>query len=149
MGSGAAAQGRRHRRRASYAAQPGFLENTIVILMSGDARRKLRHDCDQQPHRSSVVVLVLASLDIRRAILNIGQTAAMKPLLLALLLGLNLLGSPVMATEEPPFTVKSAHGEFEVRDYPALVAAEVTVKGDRKDAAGKGFRRNRPIVTAA
>ena len=64
----------------------------------------------------------------------------MKPLLFVLLFGLNLLGTPVMATEEPPFTVKSAQGEFEVRDYPALVAAEVTVTGDRKDAAGKGFR---------
>jgi hypothetical protein len=64
----------------------------------------------------------------------------MKPLLLALLLGVNLLGTPVMATEEPPFTVKSAQGEFEIRDYPALVAAEVTVTGDRKDASSKGFR---------
>lgn len=45
-----------------------------------------------------------------------------------------------MATEEPPFKVVSSNGAFEVRDYPALVAAEVTVTGDRKDAAGKGFR---------
>jgi len=64
----------------------------------------------------------------------------MKPLLLALLFGLNLLGTPVMATEEPPFTVKSAQSEFEVRDYPALVAAEVTVTGDRKQVSSKGFR---------
>ncbi len=64
----------------------------------------------------------------------------MKPLLLALLFGLNLLGTLAMATEEPPFTVKSAQGEFEIRDYLALVAAEVTVTGDRKDASGKGFR---------
>lgn len=64
----------------------------------------------------------------------------MKALLIALLSGLNLLGTPAMATEEPPFTVKSTHGEFEVRDYPAMVAAEVTVTGDRKNAAGKGFR---------
>lgn len=45
-----------------------------------------------------------------------------------------------MATEEPAFTVKLAQGNFEVRDYPALVAAEVTVLGSRKEAAGKGFR---------
>lgn len=64
----------------------------------------------------------------------------MKPLIFALLLGLNLLGTPAMATEEPKFTLKSAQGEFEVRDYPDLVAAEVTVGGDRKDAAGRGFR---------
>ena len=58
----------------------------------------------------------------------------------ALLLGLNLLGAPAMATEEPPFTVSVKQGDFEVRDYPALVAAEVSVSGDRKDAASKGFR---------
>ncbi len=63
-----------------------------------------------------------------------------KPLFFALMLGLNLLGSPAMATEEPPFTVHLAKGDFEVRDYPALVAAEVSVPGDRKDAASKGFR---------
>ena len=45
-----------------------------------------------------------------------------------------------MATEEPPFTVSVKQGDFEVRDYPALVAAEVSVSGDRKDAASKGFR---------
>ena len=64
----------------------------------------------------------------------------MKPLILALLFGLNLLGTPAMATEEPKFTLKTVQGEFEVRDYPALVAAEVTVGGNRKDAAGRGFR---------
>jgi hypothetical protein len=85
-------------------------------------------------------VVVLALLDFRRAIPSIGKTVAMKSFLLALLFGLNLLGTPVMATEEPPFILKFARGEFEVRDYPALVAAEVTVSGDRKDAAGKGFR---------
>ncbi len=64
----------------------------------------------------------------------------MKFLCPALLLGLNLLGAPAMATEEPPFTVSVKQGDFEVRDYPALVAAEVSVSGDRKDAASKGFR---------
>jgi hypothetical protein len=63
-----------------------------------------------------------------------------KPLLFALILGLNMLGSPAMATEEPPFTVHLAKGEFEVRDYPALVAAEGSVPGDRRQAASKGFR---------
>lgn len=31
-------------------------------------------------------------------------------------------------------------GHFEVRDYPALVVAEVTVEGEQKEAASKGFR---------
>ncbi len=64
----------------------------------------------------------------------------MRSLLVAVALVLNLLGTPVVATEEPPFTVELKHGDFEVRDYPPLVVAEVTVKGERKDAAGKGFR---------
>ncbi len=63
----------------------------------------------------------------------------MRSLLLAAALALNL-GTPVMATEEPPFTVELKQGEFEVRDYPPLIVAEVSVTGDRRDAAGTGFR---------
>ena len=60
--------------------------------------------------------------------------------LFAVALALNLLGPPVMATEEPAFTVVLKHGAFEVRDYPPLVVAEVAVTGSRTEAAGKGFR---------
>jgi hypothetical protein len=45
-----------------------------------------------------------------------------------------------MATEEPPFTVSLKAGDLEVRDYPALIAAEVTVGGDRAQAVNAGFR---------
>ncbi len=45
-----------------------------------------------------------------------------------------------MATEEPPFTLVRSDGDFSLRDYPGLVSAEVTVTGDRKAAASKGFR---------
>ncbi len=45
-----------------------------------------------------------------------------------------------MAVEEPSFKTIVREGAFEVRDYPALVVAEVTVSGDQKEAAGKGFR---------
>ena len=45
-----------------------------------------------------------------------------------------------MAVEEPSFHSVLHEGAFEVRDYPALVVAEVTVGGDQKEAAGKGFR---------
>ena len=45
-----------------------------------------------------------------------------------------------MATEEPAFTSVVKDGAFEVRDYPALVVAEVTVSGEQKEAANKGFR---------
>jgi hypothetical protein len=61
-------------------------------------------------------------------------------LVLALVAGLAVTGVFAMATEEPPFTVRLVQGEFEVRDYPALVAAEVSVGGQRRDALGKGFR---------
>ena len=44
-----------------------------------------------------------------------------------------------MATEEPRYTLVKAQGDFAIRDYPGLVVAEVTVAGDRKQAASKGF----------
>ena len=61
-------------------------------------------------------------------------------LLFALLLGLTLAGNPAMATPEPSFTVRLAEGDFALRDYPALVVAEVSVMGDRSSAASQGFR---------
>ena len=45
-----------------------------------------------------------------------------------------------MAVEEPAFRATLQDGPFEVRDYPALVVAEVTVGGGQKEAASKGFR---------
>ena len=51
-----------------------------------------------------------------------------------------LFGSLAMAVEEPAFATVVKDGAFEVRDYPALVVAEVTVSGDQKEAANKGFR---------
>jgi hypothetical protein len=45
-----------------------------------------------------------------------------------------------MATEEPAYKVALHEGAYEVREYPALIAAEVTVNGDRNEAAKAGFR---------
>ena len=45
-----------------------------------------------------------------------------------------------MAVEEPAFKQVLREGNFELRDYPALVVAEVTVTGDQKEAANAGFR---------
>jgi len=45
-----------------------------------------------------------------------------------------------MAVEEPAFKTVLHDGNFEIRDYPSLVVAEVTVSGGQKDAASKGFR---------
>jgi len=64
----------------------------------------------------------------------------MKHFCLGLICALFALGGPAMATEEPPFRVVLDDGDFEVRDYPALLAAEVTVGGSRDDASNAGFR---------
>jgi len=46
-----------------------------------------------------------------------------------------------MATEEPKFTLALQDGAFELRDYPALTVAEVTVTGDQQQASRAGFRK--------
>jgi hypothetical protein len=51
-----------------------------------------------------------------------------------------LTGTHAMAVEEPAFKTVIQEGAFEIRDYPPLVVAEVTVSGDQKEAATKGFR---------
>jgi len=53
---------------------------------------------------------------------------------------LSMMGCSAVATEEPPFTMVSQNGSFEIRDYPGLVAAEVSVPGDQKEASNSGFR---------
>lgn len=44
-------------------------------------------------------------------------------------------------TEEPDFALMRADGDFSLRDYPALVVAEVTSSGPRERASGASFRR--------
>ena len=50
------------------------------------------------------------------------------------------MGTRAMAIEEPAFKSVLKNGAFEIRDYPALVVAEVSVSGDQKEAASQGFR---------
>ena len=45
-----------------------------------------------------------------------------------------------MATEEPKYIVNLKEDNVELRDYPAMVAAEVSVKGDRSEASSQGFQ---------
>jgi hypothetical protein len=45
-----------------------------------------------------------------------------------------------MAVEEPVFELAKQEGAFEVRIYPALVAAQVSVNGTRSEAVNAGFR---------
>ena len=63
-----------------------------------------------------------------------------KHALLAGVLATALLGGPAMAVETPRYATVLRDGDHELRDYPALVVAEVTVEGDQKTAANRGFR---------
>jgi hypothetical protein len=65
---------------------------------------------------------------------------ALRYIVLGAILGATLFGADAMAVEEPAFKAVLHEGAFEVRDYPALMVAEVTVTGDQKEAASKGFR---------
>jgi SOUL heme-binding protein len=51
-----------------------------------------------------------------------------------------LFAETSMAIEEPPFTVISKEGNFELRDYAPYIVAEVVIEGDRDSAASAGFR---------
>jgi hypothetical protein len=42
-------------------------------------------------------------------------------------------------TEEPRYVSQRKEGQFEVRDYPALITAGVTVGGAREQAGAEGF----------
>jgi hypothetical protein len=53
---------------------------------------------------------------------------------------LALCGTAAMAVEEPPFTLVVQAGDFEIRDYPALVVAQTEAPGGRDAAAYAGFR---------
>lgn len=50
------------------------------------------------------------------------------------------LAGPVVAIEEPKYSLVSQSAPFEVRDYPGMIAAEVTVSGSRDTAMNAGFR---------
>jgi len=54
--------------------------------------------------------------------------------------GLFFAGGPARAIEEPAFKTVLRGGAFELRDYPGLIVAEVTIVGEQKEAASKGFR---------
>lgn len=60
--------------------------------------------------------------------------------MLAGLLIVATLGSVAMAVETPLYKEVLRDGDLELRDYPAQVVAEVSVDGDQKEAASKGFR---------
>jgi len=57
------------------------------------------------------------------------------------LLLMSLMSAKSHATELPDYTVVSSDGAIEIRDYPSLLIAEVTVSGDRGQAGGRAFRK--------
>jgi hypothetical protein len=52
-----------------------------------------------------------------------------------------IVGSPVMAIEEPSYTVLENEDEFELRSYPSYIVAETYAEGDFEDVGNVGFRR--------
>jgi effector-binding domain-containing protein len=48
--------------------------------------------------------------------------------------------SQMRRVEEPKYVSVEESGAFELRDYPALLVAEATVKGEREVAINQGFR---------
>lgn len=49
-------------------------------------------------------------------------------------------GPFISRVEQPDYQIESSEGAIEVRHYGPMIAAEATVKGDRKSAIGEGFR---------
>lgn len=64
----------------------------------------------------------------------------LKKILLCTLFLITIVKGVAMATEEPPFKSVFKDGAFEIREYPPLIAAEVTVSGARSEAVSAGFR---------
>lgn len=48
--------------------------------------------------------------------------------------------SQMSFVEEPKYVAVEQAGSFELRDYPSIIAAEVTVKGQRSAAINQGFQ---------
>lgn len=64
----------------------------------------------------------------------------MKYALIGMIFGALLIASRANATEQPSYTASQQSGPIEVRQYGSMVAAEVSVAGDRETASSAGFR---------
>jgi hypothetical protein len=63
-----------------------------------------------------------------------------KLLTTAFTLGLSVVAPGSQAIEEPAYTVERQYADFEIRVYPPVLVAEVTVPGPTDDAGNQGFR---------
>ena len=70
------------------------------------------------------------------------RTPMLALFILAVLLALVALGWSVFGSraEQPEYRVLRAEGAFELREYPAMIVAEVKVRGAREEAITQGFR---------
>jgi hypothetical protein len=57
-----------------------------------------------------------------------------------LLLGAALWGPIASNVEHPKYKVAERNDNIEIRDYAPMIVAEADVKGERREAMGKGFR---------
>jgi len=64
----------------------------------------------------------------------------MKYVFLGVIFAALLIASRAKATEQPSYTASQQSGPIEVRQYGSMVAAEVSVTGDRDTASSAGFR---------
>lgn len=62
-------------------------------------------------------------------------------LYIALSAAVMAMGMPVMAIEQPSYSVLEAEGEFELRKYSPYIVAETYVEGDFEKVGSDGFRR--------
>jgi hypothetical protein len=74
-----------------------------------------------------------------------------KVMLMTGLLSLSLLGERAMSYEEPQYTVVSAAGDFEYRQYEPYRVSETIIEGatDPDAASSEGFRRLFKYITGA
>lgn len=61
-------------------------------------------------------------------------------LILAVLIGLALIGTIMSNVEQPKYKIIHSKGSIELREYAPMVVAEVEVSGERKEAINNGFR---------
>jgi len=57
-----------------------------------------------------------------------------------ILLGLVIVGPIMSNVEQPSYAVVTHQDNIEIRQYPPMLIAEVTVSGTREEAVGDGFR---------
>ena len=69
--------------------------------------------------------------------MSVLKLTVMTAIITAFVIGLNV---DAMAAEEPAHTVVERVGNIEIREYAAMIVAEVEVSGDQTSASNRGFR---------